>query len=56
MGFDQAAINLKLRHLMITGEDQHIERKTLDDYYDKVKWGDNIKNPYDFNLNANQLT
>ena len=56
MGFEQAAINLRLRHKIITGEDQHIERKTLDDYYDKIKWGDNTANPYDFNANQNQLT
>ena len=56
MGFEQAAINLRLRHKIITGEDQHIERKTLDDYYDKIKWGDNTANPYDFNTNQNQPT
>ena len=48
MGYEQAAVNLKLRHQELTGQDQHIERKTLDDYYDKIKWGIDKSNPYDF--------
>ena len=51
----QAAINLELRHKRLTGEDQNIEKKILDDYYDKIKWGDCLKNPYDFNANQNEL-
>ena len=52
----QAAINLELRHKKLTGEDQNIEKKTLDDYYDKIKWGDRVKNPYNFDENQNELT
>ena len=56
MGYEQAAINLKLRHQQLTGLDQHIERKTLDDYYDKIKWGSDKTNPYNFKAHQNQLT
>lgn len=40
---------------MITGEDQHIERKTLDDYYDKIKWGNDPNHPYDFSTHQEEL-
>ena len=53
IGLDQAAFNLKLRHLELTGQDQHIERKTLDDYYDKIRWGNSKNNPYKFNEHQN---
>ena len=33
---------------MLTGEDQHIQGKTLADYYDKIIWGSDIEKPYDF--------
>ena len=56
MGYEQAAVNLKLRHQQLTGLDQHIERKTLDDYYDKIKWGSDKTNPYNFKAHQNQLT
>ena len=52
----QAAKNLNLRHKRLTGEDQNIEKKTLDDYYDKIKWGDDSENPFDFDLNRDKLT
>ena len=44
----QAAKNLAMRHIMLTGEDQHIEKKTLDDYYFHIKTGSDPRNPYDF--------
>lgn len=53
--YEQAAVNLNVRHRMITGEDQHIERKTLDDYYDKIKWGNDPNHPYDFASNQIEL-
>ena len=53
--YEQAAINLSIRHKVLTGEDQHIERKTLDDYYDKVKWGNEFVNPYNFTENQDRL-
>ena len=52
----QAARNLELRHKRLTGEDQNILKKTLDDYYDKIKWGDIVTNPYNFSANQDQLT
>ena len=52
----QAATNLDLRHKILTGEDQNIVKKTLDDYYDKIKWGDLLSNPYNFTENQSQLT
>ena len=33
MTLDLAAKNVELRHKMLTGVNQHIEKKTLDDYY-----------------------
>lgn len=36
------------RHKMITCEDQHIEKKTLDDYYSYIKLSSDPKNPFDF--------
>ena len=44
----QAAINLGLRHHLITGENQHIEGKTLTDYQDKIICGSALSNPYNF--------
>ena len=46
--FDQAAANLASRHHQLTGEDQHIERKTLDDYYEKIKRGSDPNFLYNF--------
>ena len=40
-----------MRHKVLTGEDQHIEKKTLDDYYDKIKCGNDSDNPYNFREN-----
>ena len=55
LNLQQAAINLNLRHKMVTGEDQHIGVKTLDDYYDKIKCGSGPGNPYDFKENKDEL-
>lgn len=33
---------------MATGYDQHIEKKTLDDYYGYIRAGTDPKNPFDF--------
>ena len=49
----EAAYNLNLRHKMVTGEDQHICVKTLDDYYDKIKTGED--SDYDFKENKDEL-
>ena len=38
---------------MLTGEDQHIEKKTLDDYYCYIKAGLDPENPFDFAKNKN---
>ena len=46
---------MNLRHKMVTGEDQHIGVKTLDDYYDKIKCGSGPGNPYDFKENKDEL-
>ena len=51
----QAAKNLALRHQMLTGEDQHINVKTLDDYVNKIKLGADAKNPYNFGENKDAL-
>jgi len=55
MTLEQAAINLNLRHRMLTREDQHIEFKTLADYHDKIKWGCRPENPYNFKENQDLL-
>ena len=55
MHLQQAAINLNLRHRMVTGEDQHIAVKTLDDYYDKIRTGSETDNPYNFKENKDEL-
>jgi len=51
MTLQQAAINLDLRHRQLTGEDQHIEKKTLDDYYAHIRAGNNSDHPYNFSAN-----
>ena len=48
MSLDQAAKNLDLRHKLLTGEDQHIEHKTLEDYYYRIVHACNKSDPYDF--------
>ena len=40
---------------MMTGEDQHIEKKTLDDYYGYIRMGSCPKRPYNFGENEGQL-
>ena len=40
---------------MLTGEDQHIEKKTLDDYYAHIRAGNDEKNPYNFSANQEEL-
>ena len=40
---------------MLTGEDQHIEKKTLDDYYSHIKAGNDSSNPYDFSENELEM-
>ena len=55
INLQQAAVNLNLRHKMVTGEDQHIAVKTLDDYYDKIKCGSDSANPYNFKENKDEL-
>ena len=54
IAFEQAAIALDRRHRLVTGQDQHIARKTLDDYYEKIKCGQHPVRPYDFKLNCDQ--
>ena len=49
--FQQAASNLAKRHKKVTGMDQNIYIKTLDDYHDKIKWGTNPEHPFDFEKN-----
>ena len=49
----EAAHNLNLRHLQVTGEDQHISVKTLNDYYDKIKTGKDSE--YNFKANKDEL-
>ena len=51
MTLDQAAKNVDNRHRMITGENQHIEKKTLDDYYGYIRAGTDPKMPFDFKVN-----
>ena len=48
-------MNLNLRHKKVTGEDQHICVKTLDDYYDKIKCGSDANKPYNFKENKDEL-
>ena len=49
----ESAYNLNLRHKMVTGEDQHIYVKTLDDYYEKIKTGND--SDYNFKENKDEL-
>ena len=39
---------------MTTGENQHIEKKTLDDYYGYIRAGSDQKNPFDFVKNKDK--
>ena len=55
MTLEQAAKNLNLRHKILTGEDQHIEKKTLDDYYGYIRMGSDLRRPYKFKENQYQL-
>lgn len=55
MTLQQAAIMLDLRHKQLTGEDQHIEKKTLDDYYAHIRAGNNSDHPYNFSANQDEL-
>ena len=55
MTLTEAAKNLALRHIMMTGEDQHIEKKTLDDYYSHIKAGNDSSNPYNFSDNEFEM-
>lgn len=48
ISLQQAAENLNMRHTMLTGEEQCIEKKTLDDYYDKIQWGMHEQDPFNF--------
>ena len=45
---EQAANNLDVRHKIVTQENQHIEKKTLDDYWSFIKLALDPKNPFDF--------
>ena len=48
VNFEQAAQNLDARHRMLTGENQHIVKKTLDDYFLMIKCGNESSPPYNF--------
>ena len=54
MTLDLAARHLDIRHRILTGESQHIEKKTLDDYYGYVKSGHSFTIPYEFNKNKDK--
>ena len=51
---EQAARNMDQRHKLITLEDQHIEKKTLDDYYSYIKLSSDLKNPFDLFKNKDE--
>lgn len=51
MTLKQAALNLDIRHKMVTGEDQHIEKRTLDDHYYNILKGCDTENPFDYLMN-----
>ena len=55
MTLEQAAKNLDKRHKLVTGESQHIEKKTLDDYYGYIRMGSETKTLYDFKKNEQNL-
>ena len=50
----QAATNIDLRHKMLTGADQHIEKKTLDDYYGYIRSAYEGQKPFDFHKNSHK--
>ena len=54
MTLELAAKNVDLRHRMVTGENQHIEKKTLDDYYGYIRAGRDPRNRFDFKLNKDK--
>ena len=54
MTLEQASRNLSLRHKIKTGEDQHIEKKTLDDYYSYIRMGSDPKVDYNFSENQTE--
>ena len=53
MTLQEASVCIDNRHKEITQEDQHIERKTLDDYWRYFRDGTDPKNPFDFATNLN---
>ena len=54
MTLEQAANNIDLRHRVVTSENQHIEKKTLDDYWSYIKAAFDPKNPFDFKANKDK--
>ena len=52
---EAAARNLDIRHMMITGEDQHVEKKTLDDYYGYIRVGKDPRSLFEFSENKDGL-
>ena len=51
MTLHEAAINIDRRHKLVTGIDQHIEKKSLDGYYSHIKAANDPSNPFDFSRN-----
>ena len=54
MTLEQSALNLDIRHRLVTGVDQHIEKKTLDDYYGYIRKGNDPIYAYDFKSNRDE--
>ena len=51
---NQAALNMDFRHKLITHADQHIEKKTLDDYYKYIRLCSDPKCNFDLRRNKNK--
>ena len=54
MTLEQAAKQIDLRHKYVTGENQHIEKKTLDDYYAFIKLAGDPSVKFDFTANKDK--
>ena len=50
MSLLKAALNLSVRHQELTGADQQISVKTLDDYAEKITISNEAKTPLDLEL------
>ena len=51
----QAALQTNRRHLEVTGVDQKIVIKSLDDYFAQIVCGSKAEHPFDFESNKHRM-